>query len=105
MDIEGFVQLPNFVRVFESSWHFNIQVIVQVLVGKSRSDVRLLDFQSSRAAIANSASLGHKFDDYGEGFIEVDLIALFETTDDPACFVALNLPSRAFLQPVDSFPT
>jgi len=55
--------------------------------------------------MAKRTFIGHWLDNSDECFIEVNLKALFKASSNPACFVSLNLPSRASLKPIDPLST
>ena len=95
--IEGLVKLAYYIGLFETSGHFDIYFILQVSIEECSFDIYLFDLPIVSGGYDEQSLIGYRLDHCSEGFVEVDSVLLFESTDNPTSFIAGNLPSKATL--------
>ena len=95
--IEGLVKLAYHFRLLKSGRYFDIDLIIQVSIEKSRFNIHLFDLPIVSGGYGEQSLIGYRLDHCSEGFVKVDSVSLFESTDNLTSFIAGNLPSKATL--------
>ena len=95
--IEGLVKLVYYIGLFETSGHFDIYFILQVSIEEYSFNIYLFDLLIVSGGYSEQNLIGYRLDYYSEGFVKVDSVLLFESTDNLTSFIAGNLPSKATL--------